>query len=273
MSEKKVILLLSLLSIFTIGCGESINSNWKTQDITIDGSGEDWEGLPLQYHEDLNVVYGVVNDEKTIDFMIRFNDERLARMFSMRGFALWLNGEESQDKEIGIHYGDQSMRDQFIAEMRKRSVKDREDESGQIAPPKPAGKFQLAKNDTLTSIPLKDIPGFIAAADHNQGIFCFEFSIPLTSESGSPFYLNTNYTQEIQVGLEILGISKEEQERIKEEMEERRSAMQVGNSGARGMGGKRGGMRGGGRSGGGNRPQMPDMDGEEYWISIQLAAK
>ena len=54
-------------------------------------------------------------------------------------------------------------------------------------------------------------------------------------------------------------------------MEERRSAMQGGN--ARSMGGMRGGRRGAGRPGGGDRPQMPDLDGEEYWISVQIAKK
>jgi hypothetical protein len=275
MTNYTIFFLLLLFSLFTGGCGEKINSTWKSQEITIDGKGEDWEGLPLQYQEDMNVVYGMVNDEKTIDFMIRFNNERLARMFSMRGFALWLNGEDEEYKQIGIHYRDESMRDQFMADMKKRSGRNREDETGNFTPQKPTGKFQLAKNDTLTLIHITDIPGFDAAADQNNGIFCFEFSIPLTSETGSVFYLNKNNSQNIKVGLEIPGLSEEEKERINEEMEERRSAMQGGNTGARGMGGKqsgmRGGRRGGGRSGGGDRPQMPDMDGEAYWISVKLA--
>ncbi len=53
------------------------------------------------------------------------------------------------------------------------------------------------------------------------------------------------------------------------EMEERQKSMQGGEMVGRG----RGGMRGGGKRGGGNRPQMPDMDGEEYWITVQLAVK
>jgi hypothetical protein len=57
------------------------------------------------------------------------------------------------------------------------------------------------------------------------------------------------------------------------EMEERQKSMQGGDMGGRDRGGMKGGMRGGGKRGGGNRPQMPDMDGEEYWITIQLAVK
>lgn len=272
MKNPDILILPLFIIILTAGCGDTIKSTWKSQEITIDGKAEDWEGIPLQYQEDMNIVYGMVNDDKTIDFMIRFNDEKLAQMFSMRGFALWLNGEDEEEKQIGIHYRDKSMRGQFMADMRKRSGRNREDESGQIAPQKPAGKFQLAKNDTLTLIPLIDIPGFNAAADQNHGIFCFEFSIPIAIETGSPYDLNKFNDGSIKVGLEIVGISEEEKEMLEAQMEERRSEMQGGSrGGGRSGGGMRGGMRGGGRPGGDGRPQMPDMDGEEYWTSVKLA--
>jgi hypothetical protein len=275
MNNQLIVVLSLLIFSLIVACGETINSTWKSQNIIIDGNADDWEGLPLQYQEDMNVVYGVVNDDKNIEFMIRFNNERLARMFSMRGFALWLNEEGEEEKQIGIYYRDDSMRSQFMADMRNRFRENQDDEKKQIGSVKPAGKFHLAKNDTLTSIQLKDVPGFDAADGEKNGIFCFEFSIPLSSESGSPFYLNKNNSQTIMVGLEILGMSEEEQEKLKADMEERRSAMQGGSRGNPGMGGMQGGMRGGrrggGMRGGGSRPQMPDLDGEEYWISFVLA--
>lgn len=272
MKSQPLLLLPLVVVILIVGCGETINSTWKSQEITIDGNGDDWEGLPLQYQEDMNVVYGLVNDDKTIDFMIRFNDENLARMFSMRGFALWLNEKGEEEKQIGIHYRDESMRDQFIVDTRKRSRENRDDENKQPIPKKPDGKFHLAKNDTLTSIRLKEVPGFKAAADQNNGIYCFEFSIPLISEIGFSENFNLSTDGSIKVGLEIVGMSKEEKEIMEAQMEERRNAMQGGGrGGGRSGGGLKGGMRGGGRPGGGERPQMPDMDGEEYWISVNLA--
>ena len=57
------------------------------------------------------------------------------------------------------------------------------------------------------------------------------------------------------------------QKEIEEQMAERKG------SGMRG-GGMGGGQRGGGMPGGGMRGgnrSMPDMDGEEYWISVTLA--
>jgi hypothetical protein len=265
--------LLSLLVILTAGCGETINSTWISQDITIDGDGDDWEGIPLQYQEDMKVVYGIANDDEVINFIIRFNDERLARLFSMRGFALWLNEEDSEDKQIGIHYRDDLMRDRFILEQSRHSRNSNDMNQQSSRSPKPKGIFKVAKNDSLTSIPLKDFPVFDAAADERDGIFCFEFSIPLTPESGAPYYLNLTGQIKIKAGLEIVGMSEEEKENLKAEMEEQRNSMKGENVGGRRGGSMRGGIEGGGRRGGGKRPQMPDMDGEEYWISVQLAKK
>ncbi|MEE9117208.1 MAG: hypothetical protein V3U02_01260, partial [Calditrichia bacterium] len=206
-------------------------------------NGQDWEGFPLQYQEDMKIVYGIVNDDATVNFMIRFNDESLARMFSMRGFTLWLNEEDEEQKQIGIHYRDDSMRHRFMAERRDRYRERDQDEQISSELPKPKGKFTLAKNDSLTSA------------------------------EGSPYYLNISNQKIIKVGLEIVGMSEEEKENLKTEMEERQKSMQGGDMGGHGRGGMKGGMRGGGKRGGGNRPQMPDMDGEEYWITVQLAVK
>jgi uncharacterized membrane protein YgcG len=268
---RSISIIISIILVAIIGCGETINSTWKSQDIVIDGHANDWEGIPLQYQEDMKVVYGIINDETVINAMIRFNDERLARMFSMRGFTLWFNENNDEEEQIGIHYRDDAMRDQFRSLSRKNNRNSQYEDQQSPRLQKPKGDFTLANNESLFIMPLTDQPGFNAAADENEGIFCFEFSIPLTPESGSPHHLKTSDLQQIKVGLEIAGMSEEEKENLKAEMEDRRGSMQGSGKGGRGMGGMRGGGRRGG--GGGNRPQMPDMDGEEYWISVKLATQ
>ena len=178
----------------------------------------------------------------------------------------------SEKKRIGIHYRDDAMRDKFKAEMSNRSREKHQKEQPSLRSLKPNGKFTLANNDSLTKTLLTDLPAFEAAADAEDGVFCYEFSIPLIPVDESPFYLNLS-DQKIKVGLEIVGMTEEEKENLQTEMEERRGSMQGGNMEGRSGGGKRGGMRGGGKRGGGNQPQMPDMDGEEYWISVQMAKK
>jgi hypothetical protein len=68
-------------------------------------------------------------------------------------------------------------------------------------------------------------------------------------------------------------MSEEEKENLNAEREDRRPSMRGRSGSGPGMDGMRGGMQSDGRYGRGNRPQMPDMDGEEYWISVQLAKK
>jgi uncharacterized membrane protein YgcG len=89
---------------------------------------------------------------------------------------------------------------------------------------------------------------------------------------GLPYNLNLT-DQKIKVGLEIVGMTEEEKDKLEVEMEERRSEMQDGNTGGRSGGGRRGGMRGSGNRGGGSMPKLPDMDGEEYWIAVKMAKK
>jgi len=77
MNVKTFSIFLSMILFATMGCGEKIDSTWKSQNILIDGNGDDWADIPLQYQEDMNVVYGLVNNDDVIVFMIRFNDQQL----------------------------------------------------------------------------------------------------------------------------------------------------------------------------------------------------
>jgi len=42
-----------LLSLLLFICGKKINSFWNTSIIKIDGNGDDWKGIPLEYLEDM----------------------------------------------------------------------------------------------------------------------------------------------------------------------------------------------------------------------------
>ena len=246
MDAFKKILLWVLVMSSLISCGETIESTWKSQPLVIDGNGKDWEGLPLQYQEDMNLVYGVVNDNRAIDFMVRFNDQRLAQTFARRGFTVWINTEDQEEKSLGIHYIDENLKD--LAMPRRFNRGPDKDRNGNIPPqaPEPKGQFTLAKNDSLTGISIKETAGFYASAGYQDGLYCYEFSIPLALIEGSVNYLKISSANEIKIGLEISGLSEEEKKEIEEQMAERKG------SGMRG-GGMGGGQRGGGMPGGGMR--------------------
>jgi hypothetical protein len=276
MRNKKLISLLIGIFFFT-ACGETIDSHWKDKPIEVDGKSEDWKGIPLYYEEDQNVIYGIVNDDSTLNILIRFNDSRLAHMFSRRGMILWLNDENEKEKKIGFHYQEQFIPGERADFMERERFNRNEDQKGEMrSPMPPQGSFSLAINDSITEISIKNVNGLAAAAGLENGLYCYEFSIPLFSaenltaknpKAGDlPYYICVSPKKEIKVGLEILPFSPEEREKIREHMPERRPPDGMSGGGMMGGGRRPGGMRGGR-----GMPSMPDMDGEEYWTTVRLA--
>lgn len=85
--------------ILLAGCTEKTDSQWKAKSIEIDGNGQDWESIPLEYNENLKIVYGIVNDKKSLIVIIRFNNPAIARQFGRRGVTLCFNDENKKDKQ------------------------------------------------------------------------------------------------------------------------------------------------------------------------------
>ena len=274
-------LIITGFFLFHYGCGgEEIDSTFKNKPIFVDGKGNEWNDYPLQFNEDFNVVYGIVNNDSALYCMIRFNDQQLARMMSVRGFTLWVNNSGDEEKLMGIHYRDQRPREDIMEMMRPRPGQQDQQKVPDQKIIYPRGRFSLARNDTITDFNINDIYGINAAAGLDNGLYCFEFSMALKKSAGIVYSLGVKSGDVIKVGMEIAAVSEEEQERMKKEMEGRRESMGNGRGGGRPGGGRPsggtgGGMMGGGRSGGGmrgDRPQMPDMDGDIFWMTVQLAA-
>jgi hypothetical protein len=260
--------ILYLLTFF-VACGEKIDSHWNDTTLKIDGLSTDWEGIPLHYNKDMKVMYGLVNNDSILVLMVRFNDQQLARMFSMRGTTVWFNDANEKENKIGIHYVDRSLRRLDFNRPQRQEANAERESSFQAQAIIPKGQFTLAKNDSLTDISLTSIEGINAAVDYQDGLYCYEFGIALKQEKDSPYYLNISDDKMIKIGFEVSPMSEEEREKLKQEMNKRRG------SGMRG-GGLKGGRRGGGMSGGGMRsPErgMTNMDGVGFWLTVVLANK
>ncbi|MCK5343503.1 MAG: hypothetical protein KAR20_08865, partial [Candidatus Heimdallarchaeota archaeon] len=94
------ILLLNL-----VACGsDDIESSRVSNEIIVDGLSNDWSDLKINYNEDLDIAFGVANSDTSLFFMIRFKDERFARMMTMRGFTIWFDDLSEDDPKFGIRY-------------------------------------------------------------------------------------------------------------------------------------------------------------------------
>lgn len=267
---------VALFMVMIGGCGnKQIQSNWKQSAIVVDGQVSDWSGYSSEYYEkdDIHILLAIINDDSSLNMMIRFNDQYLARMFERRGIVLWFDGNCKKDKYYGVYYINPDAKNMIppsfgMGGKRLPGVLERNQ------PLTPQGSFSLINQDTLR-IPSIGISGLQAKAGLARGAYCYEFEIPLQQNEDSPLALFVSQQKKINVGVDIPPVDKEERARMEEMMADRNVQGRPlgGRAGSNGMPG--GGKRGGGMPGGENRGpggMMPDFDGKEIWFTVILAS-
>lgn len=224
----RIYLFLISAALFLSACSsDKFNSSWKQSEINIDGNSSDWSGIPMNYVEDMQIMYGVINDAQNMDVVIRFSDHRLARHLGMRGVTFWFDGEN--DRTAGFHYADETIprsREQFSREQSTQP------QSNYI----PSGSFTLKfSKETDERILISDEPDFEAAFGENEGLYSLEMRMPLL------YFTESLKDQNVLEATIVL----DEFERP--EQPGRRGGPPQGGmmGGGGGMGGRRGGMRGG----------------------------
>ena len=280
---KKITYLLIILLSMTliVGCKQKIlTSQWKPENLKVDGNGSDWEKIPLAMSDKINGLMGAVNDAENQYIIFKISDQRMARRIQTIGLTVWINTNGKKKKEFGIRYtGSEalglSLRSQRDfnnpARENSRMPKMREMMSAHLPGP---GMLGVIQNERVVMEPEKNPWGPSAASAENEGVYCYEFKIPLQFDKSVTDDQTTNVSDKIKVCLEIGGINDEVRNKMKEQMSGNRGG---GGRGGRsgGMGGGRGGM-GGGMKGGGTRGggQIPGGDGlekQEVWLDVILA--
>lgn len=274
MFHRKLVIWGILSAALVFGCsGEKLHSQPKMNKIEVDGRDADWSDYKTNYYEkeNMRIVLGVVNDDSSINILIRFRDFRLARMFERRGVTLWLNSENKKKKTLGIHYINEASK--YMAPPAVGGFRER---SGEHPPMENMrrfrGTFSFIKEGVYEKIPAGGLDGVAAAADVREGTFCYEYEIPLRANTASSLALTAGPGDAIKLGIEIPPLSEEERQKLKEWMKEK------GGGGMRGkIRGGAGGSRRGGRMGGGGMRgvapgrQMPDIEGKEFWMTVLLS--
>lgn len=249
------IFILTGIIFLAQSCGsKNIKSVKIEEPVVVDGNGNEWEKYPLAFDEDFNFIYGAVNTEAELYLMFRFNDSRLAHMLSTRGGTIWIG----EDKQFGIHYVDENLRD-FIFDPSQRNS----GRSGRGEPFQPTGTFSVVGIDSIFTPDMDQYPSIRAAFNMHGGLYCFEIKIPFK-------YKNKNPGDKIEIGFEIAAID----ENMKKQMDKQRKEQ----FGDRLEGMPQGGMRGGGMRGGGRRGSGPpagnrkmNFDARAVWFEVTLA--
>ena len=271
----KVLFLAIFVTIVFFSCGKKpVSSNWLVSEIIVDGEASDWESTPAQIIEKNDASMRILNDTENLYLLFQFTNPDLAKKAFMGGFKIWFD----KKRKRGLVY-----RGSFALAESLRTLKssDNMQKAARAGKQSPAPDLQTIKNigrilmqthDGKNSFSENEQKVPQAGSTFKNGIFCYEFVVPLLDWDGLPFVANIEEEEYTDLGLEFGGMDPANRERV----ENRSNSMggrQGGMGGGRGgMGGGKGGMggRGGGR--GGQRPQRTaSMDSEEIWFKVKLA--
>jgi len=268
-----------LFIIINICAAKTLLSNPTETPIVIDGKDNDWNDSLIYYVEELDGVAGIVNDDSSLIIMFRFGDPELRRKIRIGGATLWWHSAGKKKKEFGIRFPAQFKPGSFREMIDLRDYPDRNMDTAPFPMELISPVFWDKKKDKKYT--WSEIIGIAASAGMVNGMFCYEFRIPLNVNN--PYALNIKPGKKFKLCFELGGL-----ENRKELLKQMGANERPRNMGGRGdgMGGPGGGMSRpggmGGRGGGmrpngsrmGDRQNMKDMfKAEDIWISIKLNDK
>lgn len=99
-----IVLLLAVLPIY--GCDEAVTleSQWRTVPITIDGDGAEWPDTRQYFEKKSNVLISVMNDDDNIYVRLLMRSKETQRMFLQAGFITWIDDTGGSEKKFGVQF-------------------------------------------------------------------------------------------------------------------------------------------------------------------------
>jgi len=258
----------TLGAFLSLGCNEiNINSNWRTQNISIDGINNDWKSGT--YIKDANVLVNVCNDENYIYLSLTSNDRNLPMKIMRDGLIVWFDSQAKCDIAFGVHFPvgmKKGERPEGIEEF---------DPVKNISGQKPEqmmkfNQFEILNEEgeseaIFSSVENKSIQ--IKMSNPNEKFF-YEMKVPLKATDEFLYAINTDTSKMISIGFEIPEL----------QMKEMKGPSGGGMREGGGMPGDEGSRSGGNMPPGGGMPpngqgKSPDSSGKlELWINVQLSS-
>ncbi len=277
------IILVGLILLLS-GCNTvELQSEWRKNEISIDGHVTDWEQNSY-YIEDEDIVLTLLNDEEYIYIMLNTRETQIVEQILMSGFTIYFDPDNGKDKSFGIKYPvgkkpseQQETRGMDFDRGSGRTEQDMKMMLGQ------AGEFidivNSSDENTYNSISLEYAAkiGIGVALSETLGVFFYEFKIPLYHNDKHPYAIGVEPDDTstepifIGIGFETGNIDMGATGKPSGSM---RGGSGGGAHGGGGMGGRPPGSgMGEGQPGGGERGGIQKAKQLELWTSIELAKK
>jgi len=256
----------------TSGCKEKIKlgAQWAENAVTVDGIGADWTDLSTGYFPDQEAVIGAANDSTRLYLMVRFRDAKWARAIRTSGLKLEFQTDSKDQKTFTLRYRGGPTPEQMQEFTGRLGGDARPDFPAELRPhegDRRAFTAYIENRIEEKEIPVDGVQGPAAAFGVDQGMFTYEFSVPLAR--GEVRYYGLGVTAGSKV---ILDATWGDRDEMRRDMRE-----PGGMHGGFGGGPPGGGMPGGGMPGGGppggmgrQRPDMPEK--QEVRLQIELSS-
>ncbi|MFQ5674911.1 MAG: hypothetical protein ACE5G1_03360 [bacterium] len=260
-----------ILAVFILtGCGSTLklDSDWRQQEITIDGKQSDWQDA-LTFVEKKDVSIGVANDGEFLYICLVSADRILPRQMVRRGFTVWIDPKGGKDKTFGIRFpigmlesgmmeeamGRGRGRDEAIDPERMKELFEQTMSELEILGPEKEDRHRYS---------MSELEGLEVKIGEPADGLVYEIKVPLYKTEQYPIAVGLAEGEKIGVGFETVEFD--------------RSALRQRRGGGGFGGGRGGGRRGfrGGRGGfgsgfGGGRSQMASEF--KLWAFVELGTK
>jgi hypothetical protein len=275
------LLAITLIGLLLLsGCdAQEVQTKWSAEPVKVDGETTEWTSGSTSYFEDLGLQLGLSNDDQNLYVLFRFNNQAWAQAIRMGGVTLWLDNSAKKKKDFGIRYtGGQPLSDFHgmnppeqggFQEAMTPEQQERASEMEKFM----ADRITLIdkKNNQEVTLSPDGSGGPVVSFASPQGIYTYEFSIPLERADAFACGVGAKPGQTISIGFEWGG-TDENQKKMKEGAGGGPPGGKSGGPPGGMSGGPPGGM-GGGPPGGGRSPQgMQQVEKQEFWVKTQLAS-
>lgn len=259
-----IIFAVLVLIVMTIGCNRlEFESRWSENPISIDGNDTDWEPQSLHQMESMPVSLGLRNDEEFLYILLSVENPMMAENLRASGISLWFTRENEKHPNLGLHYtgsdtlwSDSDPDDSFwetLTTDQKKQFRVRQLELKNM--------IKVVQGKTSLRIHPDGTQGPAAATVSQQGIFGYEFKIPIQTNENRPYALGSRLGETVGIGILMGDLESEDKQKI--------APQGYPAGGAPGVGGMRG--RGGSAMGPMSRNAL--MGERQVWFRVILADK
>ncbi len=201
-----VVVLAGIL--FLVGCSEqrNVTSAWNARAVTIDGKGAEWADVPLDYFEEGDISWGIMNDADKLYLIIGSSNKSSIRILRQSGLTVWFNSTgEKNKREFGLR-----LRGGAIRWIPPRAVEQPEGQPEAEERTAPQDSYVLALDLTVLDNQGRESPistsgedGPAAAAGCDEAICSYEMSVPLKKTDAVKYAINAVQGKKIGIGVEL----------------------------------------------------------------------